>query len=226
MKKVLIILVATLLCPASAWSVAQDHQAIRDCATAFVQQQITAVPGTPRFEVSAIDSRITLEACAKLQAFLPQGSRLLGRSMVGVRCIENKGWSILLPVQIKTSLEVWVSSRQLAAGHVLQIEDLSAQTIETTRVDGITHPLKISGKVLRYGIGAGQILRDDMLRAPYSVTQGQTVQLLMLGQGFTVRSAGLALSNASDGEAVNVKSEAGKIVSGQAHGNGVVALSP
>lgn len=226
MKKFLFILVGTLLCNGHAWSAAQDHQAIRDCASAFVQQQTASLPGKTRFEVSAIDSRITLESCAKLQAFLPQGSPLMGRTMIGVRCNENKGWSILVPVQIKTSLDVWVSGRQLAAGHVLQLADLTTQTIETTRVDGITDPLKITGKVLRYGIGAGQMLRDNMLRVPYSVTQGQTVPIVLLGKGFTVRSAGVALSNASDGETVKVKSETGKVVSGQARGNGSVEISP
>jgi flagella basal body P-ring formation protein FlgA len=205
---------------------AQDHQVLRDTVTAFVQQQTAALPGKTNFQVDDIDSRLVLTACEKLEAFLPTGSQLLGKVSVGVRCAEKHGWSIFVPVQIKVSLNLLVSAQQLSAGHVLQEEDISTQTIEVSQTGGLTNPKQALGKVLRYSISSGQVLREDMLRAPFSVVQGQTVQLVVNGGRFTVRNSGVALNNASEGQFVKVRNQTGGVVGGLAQASGVVEIAP
>jgi len=54
------------------------------------------------------------------------------------------------------------------------------------------------------------VLKQDMLRAPYAVTQGQKVQLQVEGPGFKVHSEGLALSNAAEGQSVQIRTASGK----------------
>ena len=151
-------------------------------------------------QIGEIDNRITLPACVQLEAFLPAGSQFIGKTSVGVRCLEENGWSIFVPVQIKVSINLLVSARQLPQGLTLQATDIATQTGEINQSGGLSDPALVIGKVLRFGIGAGQVLREDMLRLPYRVTQGQTVQLAAQGSGLSIGSEGVALNNASIGQ--------------------------
>lgn len=224
MKKLL--LCACLLLKCVVASAAQDHTQIKNVVAAFVQQQTAALPGKVSYKINEIDRRITLSECARLEAFLPSGSQLMGKTAIGVRCNEANGWSIFVPVQIRISLNLLVSARPLPLGHTLQKEDIASQTIETSRTDGLTDPKQAVGKVLRYNIAAGQVLREDTLRLPYSVTQGQVVQLAVQGSGFSIRSEGVALSNASEGQTVQIRTNLGRVISGVARAGGVVEIKP
>lgn len=204
----------------------QDHAQIRASVVALVQQQTASLPGKVSFQVGEIDRRIMLPECARLEAFLPAGSQLIGKTAVGVRCNAQNGWSIFVPVQIRVSLNLLVSARQLPAGHLLQEQDIVAQTTETTKSVGFTDPAQVVGKVLRYGITAGQVLREDMLRLPYAVTQGQTVQIATQGSGFSIRNEGVALNNAVDGQPVQVRVGGGRVIGGIARNGGLVEVAP
>lgn len=209
-----------------ASAASQDHAQIRNVVADFVQQQTAALPGKVACKVDEIDQRIMLPKCARLEAFLPAGSHLIGKTSVGVRCSGNNGWSIFVPVQIRISLNLLVSARQLPPGHILQEQDLASQTTETSHTGGFTDPKQVLGKLLRYGITAGQVLREDMLRLPYSVTQGQVVQLAVQGSGFSIRSEGVALNNASEGQTVQIRTRSGRVISGIARASGVVETRP
>lgn len=233
MKRILLIAclllqsVAAEAAPANGSPIStQDHAQIKDTVAAFVQQQTASLPGKTIYKIDEIDRRITLPECSRLEAFLPTGSQMIGKTSVGVRCMEKNGWSIFVPVQIRVSLDLLVSARQLPLGHTLQEEDLASQTTETSHTEGFTDPKQVLGKVLRYGITAGQVLRSDMLRPPYSVTQGQVVQLAVQGSGFSVRSEGTALNNASTGQTVQVRTTTGRVISGIAGAGGVVEVRP
>jgi len=205
-------------------AIAQSHTLIKNTAIAFVQQQTADIPGKVTYQAENIDSRISLPACQKLEAFLPAGSQLIGKTSVGVRCNESNGWSIFVPVQIRISLDLLISARQLPLGHTLREEDLATQTTETTRTGGITNAKQVIGKVLRYGIAAGQVLREDMLRPPYSVTQGQTVRLAVQGNRFSIRSEGVAMNNAGEGQTVQIRTSSGRVISGIAGADGIVEI--
>jgi len=204
----------------------QDHAQIRNIVTGFVLQQTASLPGKVTYQVDEIDRRIILPKCTELEAFLPAGSQLIGKISVGVRCAEKNGWSIFVPVQIRLNLNLLTSARQLPLGHALQEQDLASQATESSQSGGFINPKQVIGKVLRYGIAAGQILREDMLRQPYSVTQGKIVQLAVQGSGFSIRSEGVALNNASEGQAVQVRVGSGRVISGVARAAGIVEIVP
>lgn len=220
-------------------SATQDHAQIRNIVASFVQQQTAALPGKVTYQIDEIDQRIVLPKCARLEAFMPTGSQLIGKTSVGVRCpasprekgnndspTHSSGWSIFVPVQIRLSLNLLTSARQLPLGHTLQEQDLASQTVESSQPGGFTDPKQVVGKVLRYSIAAGQVLREDMLRQPYVVTQRQTVQLVVRGNSFNIRSEGVALNNASEGQVVQVRVGSGRVISGVARADGVVEIAP
>ncbi len=203
----------------------QDRADISRTALEFVQQQTASLPGKYSIQVDELDTRLSFAACDHLQAFLPNGSRLLGRTSVGVRCERPTQWSVLIPVQIKVTLDLLVSARQLPSGHVLSTADFVAQSMETTQSSGYTDSAQINGKVLRFGIAAGQMLRADMLREPYAVTQGQSVAVLINGMGYSLRNTGIALNNAAAGQAVQIRIGAKRIISATARADGTVVLT-
>ena len=205
-------------------STAAQAQITRTVAS-FVQQQTAGLAGKVDYQIDALDPRLSPPPCTRFEAFLPVGSQLIGKTSIGVRCSERNGWQMLVPARITVTLSLLVSARQLQPGHALQPEDIARQSIETSRATGFTDPAQVIGKVLRYGIAAGQILRDDMLRPPYSVTQGQIVQISTRGKGFSVRNEGVALNNASEGQKVQVRVASGRVIAGTAL-NGIVEVAP
>jgi flagella basal body P-ring formation protein FlgA len=221
---IVIILLHSIIASAVSLVDTQDLAQIKNVAASFVEQQSAALPGKVTYKVNEIDQRIALPACAKLEAFLPAGSQFIGRTSIGVRCLEKNGWSIFVPVQIKVSFNLLVSARQLPMGHILQEQDLTIQTTEVSQTEGITDIKQALGKVLRYSITSGQVLREDMLRLPFSVTQGQIVPLIVQSDGFSIRSEGSALGNASAGQTVHVRIGSGRVIGGVARANGVVEI--
>lgn len=203
----------------------QSHQQLIRLVSAFVLQQTASLDGKIDYQIEELDSRISLAPCANPEAFLPGGSQLIGKTSIGVRCTAGNSWQILVPVQIKITQTLLTSAHQLPVGHTLQEQDLARQTMEISRADGYTDANQVIGKVLRYSIAAGQVLRSDMLRQPYSVTQGQIVQTISRGKGFSIRGDGVAMNNASEGQTVLIRVGSGRTISGVAR-NGIVEISP
>lgn len=224
MKNLLLAGFLLLQSVAAAATGMQDHALIKDAVTTFVQQQTADLPGKVSFEVDEIDRRIALPKCSKLKVLLPAGGKLVGKTAVVVRCNEARGWSISVPVQIRVSASLIISARALPLGHTMSEDDLATQATETTQSGGITDPKQVVGKVLRHGITAGQVLREEMLRPPYSIVQGQAVQIIVRGQGFNIRNEGVALSNASEGQTVQVRTSSGRLLGGIAGESGVVEI--
>jgi flagella basal body P-ring formation protein FlgA len=222
-----IILIFALLLLHSAIALpAQDRASLKAAVSAFVGQQTANLPGKVSFNVDEIDQRLALKSCNKFEAYLPPGSQLMGRVSIGLRCLDANGWNIYIPVQIKISRELIISARALSMGQIMQPNDIARLTSDVNQNGGITDTKMVIGKVLRYSVAAGYVLREDMLRAPYSVKQGQSVQLTVQGNGFHLSSSGVALNNASEGETVQIRTTAGRTVSGIAINEGMVKINP
>jgi flagella basal body P-ring formation protein FlgA len=223
----LALLASLLLCvsPAQA-TTSQSHAKIREAALAYVQAQTRTLPGKVRIKVEEIDRRTVLPACTPLEAFLPSGSRLIGKTSIGVRCNTRPGWSIFVQASIRVSADMLVANRPLAQNTVLSASDFVLQTGELGQPGILTDPAQAIGKTLKFGIGAGQVLRQDMLRAPYVVTQGQPAEVRVRSKDFSVRSSGQALNNAAEGQSVRVRMASGRVVSGTATADGSVEVRP
>lgn len=200
-----------------------EHARIHDTVRAFVASQTRALPGKTTFQITDIDARLALPGCDKLEAFLAPGVQLNGSTNVGVRCTGSRGWSIFVPVTIYNTSHILVLKRTLHGGQTVSAEDISSVASDTVQAGSLTSPEEAIGKVMKYGVGAGQILRYDMLRAPYTVRLGQTVQLRVKGGGFSVSSEAQALGNAADGDTTPARTASGQIVNGIAK-NGAIEI--
>lgn len=220
------LLTLLLLAIPTAWAApsAQSHAEIRLKVSEFVQEQTQSMQGKVIVKVDEIDPHIVLPACPGFETFLPQGTQLIGKTNVGVRC--KDGWTLFVPVQIKVTLTMLTASHPLQQGQLLTAADISSQSGEVSQPGILTDPNQAIGKILRFSLGAGQILKQDMLRAPWSVTQGQSVKLQLRMEGLSVSSEGKALNNAAEGQSVQVRTASGQVISGIAGADGVVAVRP
>jgi flagella basal body P-ring formation protein FlgA len=226
MKKLLVIIYCVLTVYSQAvWSEdRQDHALINKVVTEFVRAKTQDMPGKISIKVEDVDPRLALSACPQMEAFLPTGASMLGKTSIGVRCNEKNGWSLFLSVSITSTMNMLVSSTPLQQGKIIAAGDFSIQSGEISQPGIVTDEAQVVGKVIKYSIGAGQLLKQDMFRLPYAVTQGQTVQILSEGHGFILRSEGVAMSNVAAGQPVQVKVPSGKLISGIVKSGGIVEV--
>jgi len=201
----------------------QDLSLVRQVAETYAKQQTAHLSGQVTVTLGTIEP-VQFVACSKLQAFLPLGAKLWGNSTIGVRCAAGADWSLYVPVTVRVQGPVVVAARSLPNGKLIAVEDLAVQTAELTQLpSGVLNDAnEAAGKTLAVGVNAGHALRQDMLRAPLVIRQGQAVKLVAQGQGFKVSSEGRALANAAVGQMVQVKAQNGQTVSGVARADGAV----
>jgi flagella basal body P-ring formation protein FlgA len=211
--------------PASA-APQQSHASISAAALAYAQAQSRSLPGEVLIKVTDIDPRLKLAPCDKLQVFLPPGAKLIGKTSIGVRCDTRPGWSVFLQTDIKVSLDLMIASRPLTQGTVLSAADFRAQRGELDRPDILTSPEQAIGKTLKFSIGAGQVLRQDMLRAPLLIRQGQSVTLRARGNGFVVSQQGIALNDTSEGEMVRIRTATSQVITARTVAEGMAEVRP
>ena len=200
MKSLCSVLIVFLVCASPVWAAEQQsHARIQEVALAYVQDQTRTLPGKVSIHMTDIDPRTVLPTCAPLEAFLPAGSALIGKTVIGVRCNQQPGWSIFVQASIRVTATLLVASHPLAQNTVLSAQDFSLRNGELGQPGILTDPAQAIGKTLKFGIGAGQVLRTDMMRMPFVVFQGKTTDVRVRNAGFSIQASGKALNSVSDG---------------------------
>ncbi len=197
-----------------------------DTAERHVRMQTQGMPGKVQITMGKLDvSR--LPPCTAHEAFSPPGTRLSGKTHVGVRCLGPNTWSVLVPVQISVTGNYVTTSRPLGAGQVITAADLSVLSGDLSALPTgiVIDPQNAIGKTLRNSLGAGQPVRGDQLLAPLVVRQGQTVTVISKGPGFAVSAEGKAMNNAAEGQLAQIRMSSGQTLSGVARADGSVEIS-
>jgi len=220
------LLFAFLLLFAGRPLLAAETDAALDTAERFVRQQTQGIPGKTTITMGKLDT-VRLPPCSAYEAFSPPGTRLSGRTHVGIRCLGPNIWSALVPVQITTTGTYVTTTRPLGAGQLIQVGDLAIMTgdLSSQPTGVITDPANAIGKTLRNSLGAGQALRGDQLLAPLVIQQGQSVRVISKGNGFAVSSEGKALNNAAAGQIAQIRMNSGQTVSGVAKSDGSIEIA-
>jgi flagella basal body P-ring formation protein FlgA len=209
---------------ALAWPAVSGAQgAPADPIRAFVEQQLPSGAGRVEVAVGTLDPRLQLAPCQRIEPYLLPGTRLWGRTAIGVRCLEGARWSVALPVTVTVRGRAVVAGEPLAAGSQPAGAALRLEEVELTREAGtpVTDPAQLVGKTLIRPLAAGQVVRVEHLRATPVVSAGDPVRINVVGQGFVIQAEGQALAAAGDGQPVRVRTESGRILSGTVRGRAV-----
>lgn len=192
----------------------------------YLEQATTGLPGRVEVSVGALDERMRLAPCARVEPYVPQGARLWGRGSIGLKCLDAAGWNVFLPIDIKVFARALVAARTLQPGDSAGVLDVREEEIDLSRQSGVvvTHATQLEGKTAAHLIGNGQILRQESFRAPPAVGAGDSVQLVFKGAGFVIASEGRALANATEGQPVRVQTGSGRVVQGIARAGRIVEM--
>ncbi|MES2228560.1 MAG: flagellar basal body P-ring formation chaperone FlgA [Pseudomonadota bacterium] len=187
-------------------------------------------PGTPRIEVSVgqLDPRLHLAPCAQVQPYVPDGMRLWGRSRIGLRCLQGAArWNVYLPITVKVFGTALVATSALTSGSALTAADLTPAEVDLAE-DGsapIANADLAVGRTLARALKPGQSLRQSHLRPRQWFAAGETVTVVAQGAGFSVAGEAQALNPGIDGQPVRVRTESGRVLTGQPVGERRVELA-
>jgi flagella basal body P-ring formation protein FlgA len=187
-------------------------------------------PGAPRIEVSVgqLDPRLRLAPCQKVEPYLPPGTRLWGKSRIGLRCTQGSvKWNVYLPVVVKAFGTALVATGGSAAGSVLTATDVASAEVDLAEdaSDALADPGLAIGHTLARPLKPGQSLRQSHLKARQWFAAGETVTVTAQGDGFSVAGEAQALNNGIEGQPVRVRTESGRVLTGQPVGERRVALA-
>ena len=174
-------------------------------------------------EVTNLASRLAKAPCNQVEPFVPSGARLWGRTTIGLRCAGDTRWNVSQPVNIRVFGQALVASSTVLANTPASDAALRLAEVELTRQSAklLDDPALLDGKVISRAIAAGQPLRASDLRVLQTVSPGDPVHIRLLGNGFEIGAEGVALSGAGEGQAVRVRTDAGKVLSGTTRGRTV-----
>ena len=209
--------------PAEQQSIAGIQRAVEE----YLRRETRGLPGTVSYTVAPIDTRLSFPACPQLETFPAPGARLWGRSSVGVRCPGPSAWSIYVPVMVRVTASYIVSARPLAQGETVTVQDLASLRGDLAQLPAgvITSAEAAVGRTITVSLAAGQPVRHDMLRTPLVIQQGQSVRVVSRGKGFSVSADGRAVTNAHDGQVVQVRMPSGQVISGTARPGPLVEVA-
>lgn len=192
---------------------------------ALAQPQPGALPLRMEVSVGALDSRLRLAPCARVEPYLPTGARLWGRTRLGLRCVEGPTrWNVFLPLTVKAFGPAWVLTGNVAAGAALAEQDAVEAEVDWAAEPAaiVAVPQAWVGQIAARPLSAGQALRQNMVRAPDVFKAGAAVRVVMQGPGYAVTSSGQAMSAGAIGQNVRVRMDNGKVVGGIVSEDGTV----
>ena len=186
-------------------------------------------PGAVRVEIEAgrLDPRLRLAPCERIDPYLPPGARVWGRSRIGLRCAQGPTpWNVYLPVTVKVFATAWVVAGGLPAGSELQTGMLRQAEVDwaAAPTPPLTDAAKLVGRQLARPLPAGAAVRLGDLKQRQWFAAGDTVQLVARGHGFSVSGEGQALGPGVEGQPVRVRTDNGRMLSGQAVGRNRVEV--
>ena len=189
----------------------------------FVERQLPSGAGRVEVAGGSLDPRLQLAPCARIEPYLLPGTRLWGRTAIGVRCLEGATWRVALPVTVTVWGRAVVAGEALAAGSQPSTAALRIEEVELTREPGtpVTDPAQLVGRTLTRQVAAGQVLRVEHLRIAHTVAAGDPVRIHVFGQGFVIQAEGQALAGAGEGQPIRVRTESGRILAGTLRGRTV-----
>lgn len=158
-------------------------------------------------ETGRLDARFSKECPAGLEIFLPEGYRLQGKTTIGVRCPAPGTWTIYVPAQVHVYGDVVVLARPVARGVPIPGASLTVERrdLGALAAGALQDPAGAVGMLPRRALPQGAVLSAAMLQAAPLVRRGQQVTIQAEAAGLSVKSAGEALADGSQGELVRVR---------------------
>ena len=179
-------------------------------------------------KVGKLDPRLKLAPCQHIDTYLPPGLPVWGATRMGLRCTQGtKLWNVSLPIMVSVYAKATVLKNNLAAGTVLDASQLMEAEVDLAAAPGaaVSDPALAVGRILGHNLLAGATLRQTDLKARQFFAAGETVRVTAIGQGWSVETEGQAIGPGIEGQNVNVRTEAGRLLSARPTGDRQVEVT-
>ena len=130
-------------------------------------RQVAPTQARVEIEIGKLDPRLRLAPCAQIQPYLPPGTRMWGRSRLGLRCVAGvTKWNVTLPLTIKVYGQAFVAAADLPTGTVLTQEHFRLAEVDIAGEAGAIYTQAEGwlGRHLAKPVAAGQALRSVDLK--------------------------------------------------------------
>lgn len=170
---------------------------------------------------ATVDPALRMAACGQPLQAVPTSARV-----VEVRCPDEPGWRLYVPVQVRRVAEVVVLTEPVRAGETITADMLAVRKRDMAGAGaGFAESAAVVGRAPRHGMAPGAALTETDLAEGALLRRGDPVVLVSRFGGIEVRVAGRALGRASPGGAVSVENvESRRIIRGRLVGDGVVEV--
>ena len=215
---------------AHASAASDDLAAISDqwLQGALSQSEMQSMPLRMEVQLGKLDPRLNLAPCNRVEPYLPNGSKLWGRTRIGLRCVEGaKPWNVFLPVTIKAFGPAWVLTNNVNMGEVLTHDHAMQAEVDWAESPHaiIAMPQDWVGQTAARNLTAGMALRQTMIKAADIFKAGAAVKVRVDGGGFALTSSGKALEAGAVGQNVRVRMDNGRTVIGTVNQQGEVVVA-
>ncbi len=180
-------------------------------------QSLSATPLRMEVSLGTLDSRLRLAPCAQVEPYVPVGSRLWGRTRLGLRCTDGGArWNVFLPVTVKAFGPAWVLRDNVLPGAELKASDALQDEVDWAAEASpvVLDPAQWVGQTATRGLLGGQPLRQSMLKPAQAFSAGTQVRVIATGPGFTITSDAQALTPGVVGQPVRLRMENGRMTTG------------
>jgi flagella basal body P-ring formation protein FlgA len=179
-------------------------------------------------KVGKLDPRLRLAPCQHIATYLPAGLPVWGATRIGMRCTQGaKLWNVSIPIQVSVYAQATVLKTALAAGTMLDASQLAQAEVDIAAAPGaaVSDPMLAVGRTLGRSVAAGATLRQTDLKPRQFFAAGETVRVTALGPGWSVETEAQAIGPGIEGQNVNVRTEAGRLLSARPIGDRQVEVT-
>ena len=204
----------------------QSTQGIYQAVELFLRKHAKTLPGEVKYEIGAIDPRLSLAACGRPIAELAHNVKPWGPTRVSVNCNDYAVWTIFVPVTIRVYGMYPVAARPLQRGETLTEADIALQKGDLSMLPQQVEldMNNLLGKELSVGLSNGQPFRRNMVKQPTLVMRGQNVTIIYASASFSVTNTGQALSNGGVGSVIGVRTSSGTVIKGVVQEDGSIRV--
>lgn len=181
-----------------------------------------------KISLNELNEKINISNCGPAQWQIPAGTSLRGRVSLVARC-RNGGETALYyqPVDIRIHATMAVASRALRFNERVDSDSIRLEERDITLLpvqDLMDRMDDIPGQQTRRSIAMGTVLRRDMFEPLPVIRAGDSIRVIIMGEGFKLSTEAVALQAGQPGQQIRVKTAQGKVLTGAVSAQQLVEL--
>jgi len=172
-------------------------------------EQAPMARGANRVEVvaGALDSRLSLGACAHPVDIKADLSRENRRVNVRVSCGAPSPWALYVPAELRVYRDVLVVARPMQRGESFGSNDVLLEERDVLAGGGaaLTRLEEAIGLNAKRAINANTVLTAALIESPVLVRRGDSISISSRSGGVSVQTSAICLSDGRSGERIRAR---------------------